>query len=348
MLSRRVLGLLALALPLSLALPALAALLLPPRAEAADAVDMAAARREGTVSWYTSTPVATAQKIAALFEQQTGIKVQLFRSGGSAVVRRFMQEAEAGRFAADVITTSDPAASEAMTKKGYFVAFKPKNFDRVPAEVKHPDGYYIAQRLNVLGIEIHTEKVPPAERPKAWTDLTDPRYKGKMVMPDPSFTALQLMAVGTLSRKYGWEFYQKLKANDTMIVQSHQQVADTIKRGERVIAAESLDSYTYDDRKGGHPVQTLFPADGALVISSPTAIVKGGPNPNAAKAFAEFMIGDAVQGLFPGEGIYAARADMPPPAGNPPIGEIKIMPLDYEYLEKESQNIKARFNEIFQ
>ena len=52
--------------------------------------------------------------------------------------------------------------------------------------------------------------------------------------------------------------------------------------------------------------------------------------------------------LFPGEGIYAARSDIPPPAGNPPLGEIKTMPVDYDYLEKESQNIKRRFNEIFQ
>ncbi len=313
-----------------------------------DPVDMAAAKREGTVSWYTSTPVETAQKIARLFEEQTGIKVQLFRSGGSAIVRRFLQEAEAGRFAADVITTSDPAASEAMVKKGYFVPFRPKNFDKVPAEVKHPEGYYIAQRLNAIGIVVRMDKVAPADRPKTWTDLTSPRYKGMMVMPDPSFTALQLMVVGTLSRKYGWEFYQKLRANDTMIVQGHQQVSDTLKRGERVIAAEGLDSYTWGDRREGHPVQTLFPADGAFAIPSPTAVVKGSPHPNAARAFAEFMIGDLVQGMFPDEGIYAARSDIRPPAGSPPLSDLKLVPVDYDYIEKESADIKNRFNEIFQ
>lgn len=332
---------------------ALAALLAAPHAGsgaalAADSYDMAAAKKEGTVSWYTSTPIEAAQKIAKMFEEQTGIKVQLFRSGGSAVVRRFQQEAEAGRMNADVLTTSDPAATEAMVKKDYFVAFRPKNFDKVPAEAKHPEGYYIAQRLNALGIEVRTDKVAPADLPRTWTDLTHPKYKGKMVMPDPSFTALQLMAVGTLSRKYGWEFYQKLKANDIMIVQGHQQVADTLKRGERVIAAESLDSYTYDDRKAGHPVQTIFPADGAFGIPSPTAVVKGSPNPNAAKAFAEFMISDAVQQMFPEEGIYAARSDIKPPAGNPPLSAIKLIPVDYDYIEKETQNIKQKFNEIYQ
>ena len=127
-----------------------------------------------------------------------------------------------------------------------------------------------------------------------------------MVMPDPSYTAIQLMVVGTLSKKYGWEFYQKLRANEVMIVQGHQQVSETLTRGERLIAAEGADQYAWLDRKAGHKVQTIFPTDGAFLIPAPTAVIKGSPHPNAAKAFAEFMIGDTVQKLFPGEGIYAA------------------------------------------
>ena len=50
-----------------------------------DPVDLAAAKREGKVVWYTSTPIEAAQKIAKLFEEETGIRVELFRSGGSAV-----------------------------------------------------------------------------------------------------------------------------------------------------------------------------------------------------------------------------------------------------------------------
>jgi len=50
------------------ALLALAAL----PAHAQDAVDLAKARAEGKVSWYTSTPIEQAQKIIAAFKQQTG------------------------------------------------------------------------------------------------------------------------------------------------------------------------------------------------------------------------------------------------------------------------------------
>jgi iron(III) transport system substrate-binding protein len=156
------------------------------------------------------------------------------------------------------------------------------------------------------------------------------------------------MVVGTLSQKYGWEFYRKLRANDTMIVQGHQQVSDALTRGERLIAAEGLDSYAWEARKAGHKVDTLFPTDGAFAIPAPTAVIKGSPHPNAARAFAEFMIGDTVQKLFPGEGIYAARTDVEPPAGNPRLSTIKLIPVDYDYVEREAKNLKNRFNEIFQ
>lgn len=313
-----------------------------------DPVNLAAAKKEGVVRWYTSTPIAAAQKIADLFQRRTGIRVELFRSGGSAVLRRFMQELSTGTKAADVLTTSDPAASAALAQRGAFVAFKPKNFDKIPDEVKDKDGYWIAQRLNMLAIAVRGDKVAPADRPKTWSDLTNPKYKNMMVMPDPSFTSLQLVAVGTLSQKLGWSFYKKLKANGIMIVEGHQQVADMLKSGERTIAAEELDSYAAADRKAGHPIVTIFPTEGAFAIASPTAIVKGGPDPNAAKVFAQFMIGDEVQKMFPSVGIFAARRDVPPPAGNPALGSLKLMPVDYGALEKREARIKDRFNEIFQ
>lgn len=314
----------------------------------ASEVDLAAAKKEGKVVWYTSTPIEMAQKIVKLFEAQTAIKVEMFRSGGSAIVRRFMQEQQAGRVAADVMTTSDPAATASLARKGTFVAFKPRNFEKVVEEGRDKDGYFVAQRLNLMTIYARSDKVASADLPKAWGELSDARYKGKLIMTDPSFTALQLMVVGMMSKSVGWGFYEKLRANDIMIVQGNQQVSDNIKRGERLIAVGALDSYAADERRAGHAIVTILPADGTFVIPAPTAIIKGSPNPNAAKLLAEFMISDAVQLLFPADGGYAARKDMPPPADGIPLDKIKIAPVDYDFIEKEGARIKKKFNEVFQ
>jgi iron(III) transport system substrate-binding protein len=310
--------------------------------------DMAAAKKEGKVVWYTSTPIATAQKLAKLFEAESGIKVELFRSGGSAILSRFMQEYDAKLIAADVLTTSDPAAANAMARKGMFVAFKPKDFDKIPDAAKDPAGYHVAQRLNMITIFAREDKVTAADLPKTWTDLVNPKYKGKLVMSDPSFTSLQLSVVGTLSKKLGWSYYENLRKNDVMVVQGNEQIVDNLKRGERLIAAGALDSYAADARKAGHKIMTIYPADGTFMIPSPTSIIKGSPNPNAAKAFAEFMIGKNAQKVFPEDGGYAARIDVSPPAGSPDLKSLTILAVDYDDIERESANIKKKFNEVVQ
>ena len=317
-------------------------------ARAQDAVDAAKAKAEGKVVWYTSTPIEQGQKIADAFQKETGIKVEMFRSGGSAILRRFQQEMDAGRIAADVLTHSEPAAANALGKKGAFVPFKPKNFDKVPDAAKDANGLFVGQRLNLMTHYLRSDKIAAADEPKSWDDLLDARYKGKLVMTDPSFTSLQVSVVGTMAKARGWGFYEKLRANDVMIVQGNQQVSDMLKRGERLIAVGALDSYAADLKKEGHPIKTLYPADGLFVIPSPTSVVKGSPHPNAAKLFAEFMLGDTAQKIFPAGGGYSVRTDIAPPAGSPDLKSLKIVAVDNDYIEKETGRIKRRFNEIFQ
>lgn len=317
-------------------------------AEAQDAVDIAAAKKEGKVVWYTSTPVQQAQKIAGLFEAQYGIKVELFRSGGSEVLRRFQQELDAKRVVADLMTTSDPAASALLAKRGVFVPFKPVGFNKIPDAAKDKDGHYIAQRLNIMTIYMRGDKVADGDRPKTWADVTDPKYKGKLVMTDPSYTALQLTVVGMLSKTLGSGYYEKLQKTDVLIVRGNQQISDNIKRGERLIAVGALDSYAAEDRAAGHNIVTVYPSDGTFIIPSPTAVIKGSPNPNAAKLLAQFITWRRRQKIFPADGGYAARSDLAPPAGSPPVASIKVLPVDYDYLEQASGQIKKKFNEIFQ
>ena len=87
-------------------------------ARAQDAVDVAKAKAEGKVVWYTSTPIEQGQKIADAFQKETGIKVEMFRSGGSAILRRFQQEMDAGRVAADVLTHSGAAGRQRARQEG--------------------------------------------------------------------------------------------------------------------------------------------------------------------------------------------------------------------------------------
>jgi iron(III) transport system substrate-binding protein len=181
-----------------------------------------------------------------------------------------------------------------------------------------------------------------------WIDgLADPKYKGKLVHADPAFTAIAQQIVGTFAKEKGWGFYESLKKNDILIVQGHQQLAQILSLGERTIAAEAGDADMWDLRRQGVQVKSIYPEDGVFVIPAPTGIVAGAPHPNAAKLLAEYMLSDEAQKLFPAEGFYAARNDMPPPEGGPKLDTLKLIAIDLEYIEKSAQETKQRFAEIF-
>ena len=84
---------------------------------------------------WSGTPrrrIAQGQKIVDVFEKEHGIKVEMFRSGGSAILRRFQQEMDAGRIAADVLTTPIRRPPTRSARREPSSPFKPKNFDKVP------------------------------------------------------------------------------------------------------------------------------------------------------------------------------------------------------------------------
>ena len=313
---------------------------------AADTVDIAAAKKEGKVTLYTSAPIAAAQKVANAFQQKYGISVELFRSGGTQVLRRFMMEHDAGHAGADVLVSSDPSAVD-LTAKGMFVPFQPNGFDKVPEQFRDPEGNYVAQRVSLIAIYGRTDLIPSRDMPKSWDDLLNPKYKGKLVMTNPSFTSLQLGVVAMLSKIRGWDYFERLSKNDVLVVQGNEQALNLVKTGERPIAAGADSQYANEARMAGHKIQNFFPAEGTFAIPATTSVVKGSKNPNAAKLLAEYTLSLDAERLWPENGIYAARIDVSPPEGSPKIGDIKIIPMDFAYIQSVTPAVKRKFGEIF-
>jgi len=316
-------------------------------ADAADAVDLAAAKREGKVVLYTSAPLSSAQKVVNAFQQKYGIEVELFRTGGVQVLRRFLMEHEAGHAGADVLVTSDLSAANDLKAKGMFLPFKPAGFDKVPEAIRDPDSHFVPQRVSIISIYGRTDLVPLSEMPKTWSDLLDPKFKGKLVMTNPNFTSLQVAVVAMMSRARGWSFYEKLAKQDVVIVQGNEQALNLVKTGERPIAGGADSQYATNARLAGHKIANVFPADGTFAIPSMTAVVKNARNPNAAKLLAEFTLSLEAQQIWPTNGVYAARSDVDPPSGNPPLSAIKAGPVDYRYVRSVAPAVKKKFSELF-
>ena len=267
------------------------------------------------------------------------------------MLRRLQQEVAAGRPGADVMTMSDAGAANGLLKQGLFVAFRPDGFDKVVDEAKDKDGHWIAQRLSIVGIPVRTDKVAEKDMPRTWSDLKAPKYKGLMVMPDPSFTAIQLIVVGMLSRSFGWDFYKALRANDTMIVQGHQQVFSTMQQGERVIGAEGArNPRGFADGREVPNQRMVYPTEGVFIVSSPTAVIKGARSPNAAQAVR--AVHDHARGAAAHRRTPASmpRASTSPPPARPARARARSSSSRSTSTtsRRSGRELKTRFSEIFQ
>ena len=165
------LNMLAIALTAVLASLALAA--------AADPALIAAAKKEGQLTWYTTQIVNQfARPAAEAFQKKYGIRVNYIRADSNEVTLRIQNEGKAGRVQADVF---DGTGATAALKNNNLVAkYIPQSADRLPAQFKDKDGYWVATNLYVLTPAFNTELVEKGTQPKTFQDLLDPKWRGKM------------------------------------------------------------------------------------------------------------------------------------------------------------------------
>jgi len=108
--------------------------------------------------------------------------------------------------------------------QGLIEAYKPSNFDKIPAALKDPNGMWVGAYYGVISIGVNTKAAP---RPASFEDLKRPEYKGKVALPgDPRTGAGSLAAVFAAALAYGGS------ADD--ITPGIEYFADLAKRGNLV------------------------------------------------------------------------------------------------------------------
>ena len=150
-------------------------------ARAADAKTIAAAKKEGEVVWYTTLIVKQVVRpmVAAFEKKYPGIRVRYTRANATTTAVKIMNEARAGKVAADVFdgTSTEPP----LEKAGLVAKWVPSEAKNYPPEYKDKDGYWVAGNLYFLTPGYNTNLVKKADAPKTLDDLLDPKWKGKMV-----------------------------------------------------------------------------------------------------------------------------------------------------------------------
>jgi len=308
-----------------------------------------AAKKEGKVVWYTSLALTSAEKVAKMFEAAySPIKVEVHRTGSQRVLQRLMQEVQANIKNADVVHTSDAGHFVLLKEKKLLMKYTPAGVDAFPAGFKDRDGYHYGLRATVNVIAYNPKVVPAAEAPKTWNDLLDPRWRGKEVTAHPGYSGVIATHVLALVHLHGWDYFKQLAQNKPMIVQSAVDPSGVVASGERPIAVNGGDYTFYQVKKKGNPVEMVYPKEGVSLVVSPTAIAAFAPHPNAAKLFTDFTFSREIQQvLADSEGLYTGHPEVKYPADKPKLGELKLLQVDPEELEKRSEEIRKRFVELF-
>lgn len=277
---------------------------------------------------YSSNDDTLHKLVFAAFTKETGIAVEPVTAGSGVVVKRIQTEKD--RPGGDIVWGISRSLLE--TNKQFFLPYRSKNHDAVPAEFRDPADLWIGTNLHLLVILQNTKVVPEAEGPKTWSDLLDPKWKGKIAFTDPAnsgsaYTNITLLVDQFGGGGAGWAKVTQLLAN-TRVLNRSSLVFQGVGKGEYALGI-SLEYAGYVWAAGGAPVKTIYPADGTLAQMEGVAIIKGGPNADSARAFADYVgRKDVREMILKGTFRRPARQDLDLaklPGSMPPLSGLKLL-----------------------
>jgi iron(III) transport system substrate-binding protein len=321
----------------------------PPAAEVTPGL-VAAAKKEGKIAWYTSVDLPVAEKIARAFEAKySGIACLVERAGAERVFQRIGQEYGSRIYAVDVVNSSDAAHFVVWKREGLLAPYVPEDVARFyPAEHKDPDGSFATWRAWLSVIAYNTALVKPEDAPKSFADLLDPKWKGKIVKAHPGYSGTILTATYQMARDLGWSYFEKLAMQNVMQVQSSADPPKKLALGERAVMADGNEYNIFLLKESGRPVELVYPTEGSPLIVGPNGVFKNAPSPNAARLFQSYMFSAEAQQLMADVGgLRSAHPAVKEKAGRKPLREIKLMKDDAVAVEAQSDQIKARYSQIF-
>lgn len=266
------------------------------------------AKQEGNLIVYSVWDVEHLRVITdAFMKRYPGIKATYWQGRNPEIVTRVLTEFQGGQASFDVVL-SDNAPPVIRAAGGI-----------MPYETVQKDVLYLHDptlptvSLQIQALAYNTRKLKPADLPKSWEEVANPKYKGMIALDDP-------MRAGPLSSmlsglKTQWNndtrfnnFVKGLKALNVPVHKSTSAMFRLVISGEYNICMPALLHDVMEETHKGTPisyVKTVPP----VVFPRQAGIYAKSPNPNAAKLFAEWMISEEGQKTIDSVGRETSRND---------------------------------------
>ena len=255
---------------------------------------VAAARKEGALTVYTTIAEKDLPTLIKPFESKYGVKVTVWRAGTSNVLQRALQETSAKKYDVDVIHIGSPEMEALAREQVLLPITSPVQNDLQPGSVP-AHRQWAATLLSVWVQAYNTKLVNKANLPRTYRDLLDPKWKGKLGVEgkDEDWFASVVDVMG--GGETGLKFFRDLVATNGLSVrQGHTLLNNLVISGEVPLALNIYNYMPEQARKKGAPID-WFAIEPAIARSNGVGVSRHAPHPNAAMLFYEYLLGDAQQ-----------------------------------------------------
>ena len=240
------------------------------------------------------------------FEEVTGIQVALLSSGTTELVNRL--HAEGKRTRADLFITNDAGSLERARELGLLRPLHMREIERaVPAPFRSPDNSWLGLSGRVWLVVYNTDRIKPTEI-QSILDLADPRWKGKIAIPNAGSVYLQA-GVSVIKAIHGDErtrrFLEGLKVNaGTHVYGKSSQIVRAVAKGRVALGlVNHYYVYRHLTANPGAPIAALLPDQheqgmGAIMNVAGVGVVKHTRHLDAARRLVQFLVSQAGQKMF--------------------------------------------------
>jgi iron(III) transport system substrate-binding protein len=237
------------------------------------------------------------------FTAKYGVKYAFIRMGSTQLEQRYSTEAESGNIAADMMINAGgaPAFTQEGIKKGWTEALSQAGLPVIKSG-EFP-ARFVTGPTAIVGISpwliaYHTGSVKGSDVPKDWPDLLDAKWKGRIMLSNPSVSDAYVDFWGLLYDRYGDSFFTLLRPN-LRPVATGVQAAQGLGAGEGSFLVPAVIAQVQEPKSRGAPVDTvILPFTTGVEQHIVLTLRTKAKHPNAARLFANFVMSPEGNKLF--------------------------------------------------